>query len=323
MASTPQNNEYDMIIVGAGPAGIASAIYGSRMGWRTLVLEKEAVGGLAAVTPIIENYPGFSKITGLEFAEKLRKQAEKFGAEIHELVEVTDIKTNQVPLEVISTSGVFKAKVVIIATGTSHRHLNIPGEKEFEAKGVSYCATCDGPLYKSKKVAVVGGGNSAVTEALYLDNVVREVYLVHRRDQLRAEQSLQNEILNNSKVNFVWNSVVSEIQGSEEGGVKKIILKNVKTGKEDSLRVKAVFVAIGIIPNNELAKKIDIELTEEGLIKVDDKQRTNIPRIYACGDITPGQGQISVAVGEGTTAAISAFLDMRGGDWYGEEASTG
>lgn len=318
MAST-----YDMIIVGAGPAGMASAIYGSRMGWRTLVLEREAVGGLAAITPIIENYPGFSEITGLEFAEKLKKQAEKFGAEIQELVEVTDIKTDQVPLEVVSTSGIFKAKVVIIATGTSHRHLNIPGEKEFEAKGVSYCATCDGPLYKAKKVAVVGGGNSAVTEALYLDNVVREVYLIHRRDQLRAEQSLQNEILNNSKVNFVWNSVVSEIHGSEEGGVKKISLKNVKTGEEDSLRVKAVFVAIGIIPNNELAKRVGIELTEEGLIKVDDKQRTNIPRIYACGDITPSQGQISVAVGEGTTATISAFLDMRGGDWYGEEASTG
>ena len=323
MASTPQNNEFDMIIVGAGPAGMASAIYGSRMGWNVLVLEKEAVGGLAAVTPIIENYPGFSEITGLEFAEKLRRQAEKFGAEIQELVEVTDIKIDQVPLEVVSTSGIFKAKVGIIATGTSHRHLNVPGEKEFEAKGVSYCATCDGPLYKAKKVAVVGGGNSAVTEALYLDNVVREVYLIHRRDQLRAEQSLQNEILNNSKVNFVWNSVVSEIHGSEEGGVKKVSLKNVNTGEEDSLRVKAVFVAIGIIPNNELARKIGIELTEEGLIKVDDKQRTNIPRIYACGDITPGQGQISVAVGEGTTAAISAFLDMRGGDWYGEEANTG
>jgi thioredoxin reductase (NADPH) len=323
MASTPQNNEYDMVIIGAGPAGMASAIYGSRMGWKTLVLEKEAVGGLAAITPIIENYPGFSEITGLEFAEKLRKQAEKFGAEIQELVEVTDIKTDEVPFEVVSTSGEFKAKVIIFATGTSHRHLNIPGEKELEAKGVSYCATCDGPLYRAKKVAVVGGGNSAVTEALYLDNVVREVYLIHRRDQLRAEQSLQKEILNNSNVNFVWDSVVTEIHGSEEGGVKEITLKNVKTGEEDSLRVKAVFIAIGIIPNNELAKKIGIELTEDGLIKVDDKQRTNIPRIYACGDITPGQGQISVAVGEGTTAAISAFLDMRSGDWYGEELSSG
>jgi thioredoxin reductase (NADPH) len=323
MASTPQNNEYDMVIIGAGPAGMASAIYGSRMGWKTLVLEKEAVGGLAAITPIIENYPGFSEIAGLEFAEKLRKQAEKFGAEIQELVEVTDIKTDEVPFEVVSTSGEFKAKVIIFATGTSHRHLNIPGEKELEAKGVSYCATCDGPLYRAKKVAVVGGGNSAVTEALYLDNVVREVYLIHRRDQLRAEQSLQKEILNNSNVNFVWDSVVTEIHGSEEGGVKEITLKNVKTGEEDSLRVKAVFIAIGIIPNNELAKKVGIELTEDGLIKVDDKQRTNIPRIYACGDITPGQGQISVAVGEGTTAAISAFLDMRSGDWYGEELSSG
>lgn len=323
MGIASDNNEFDMIIVGAGPAGMASAIYGSRMGWKTLVLEKEAVGGLAAVTPIIENYPGFSEISGLEFAEKLRKQAEKFGADVRELVEVSDIKTDQDPLEIITPTGNFTAKIIVLATGTTHRHLNVPGEEEFEAKGVSYCATCDGPLYKARKVAVVGGGNSAVTEALYLDNVVREVYLIHRRNQLRAEDSLKREILNNSKVNFVWDSVVTEIQGSEAGGVKKVIVKNVKTGGEDSLRVKAVFIAIGILPNNELAKKIDVELTEEGLIKVDDKQRTNIPRIYACGDITPGQGQISVAVGEGTTAAISAFLDMRGGDWYGDEASNG
>jgi thioredoxin reductase (NADPH) len=320
MESTPDNNEYDMIIVGAGPAGMAAAIYGSRMGWKTIVLEKEAVGGLAAVTPIIENYPGFSEISGLEFAEKLRKQAEKFGAEVRELVEVADIRTDQVPLVVTTTTGNFKAKAIVIATGTSHRHLNIPGEKEFEAKGVSYCATCDGPLYKARKVAVVGGGNSAVTEALYLDNVVREVYMIHRRDRLRAEESLQREILDNSKVNMIWDSIVTEIHGSEAGGVKKISLKNVKTGEESDLRVKAVFISIGILPNNELAKKIGINLTDEGLIKVDEKQRTNIPRIYACGDITPGQGQISVAVGEGTTAAISAFLDMRGGDWYGEEA---
>lgn len=312
-------SQYDMVIVGAGPGGMAAAIYGSRMGWKTLVLEKEAVGGLAAKTPTIENYPGFSEITGMEFAERLRKQAEKFGAEIRELVEVTDIKADQVPIEIITATDRFTAKVVILAPGTYHRHLNIPGEKEFDAKGVSFCATCDGPLYKAKKVAVVGGGNSAVTEALFLDNVVREVYMIHRRDRLRAEESLQNEILNNSNVNMVWNSVVQEIHGSEAGGVKKISVKNVKTGEESSFRVKAVFIAIGIIPNNELAKKIGIELTEEGLIKVDEKQRTNIPRIYACGDITPGQGQISVAVGEGTTAAISAFLDMKGGDWYGEE----
>ncbi len=320
MESTPNNKEYDMIIVGAGPAGMAAAIYGSRMGWKTLVLEKEAVGGLAAVTPTIENYPGFSEISGLEFAEKLRKQAEKFGAEIRELVEVTEIKTDQIPLTVTATAGNFTAKVIVLATGTTHRHLNIPGEKEFDAKGVSYCATCDGPLFKTKKVAVVGGGNSAVTEALYLDNVVREVYMIHRRDRLRAEESLQREVINNSKVNIIWDTKVTEIHGSEAGGVKKISLKNTKTGEESSLRVKAVFIAIGILPNNDLAKKIGINLTDEGLIKVDKKQRTNIPRIYACGDITPGQGQISVAVGEGTTAAISAFLDMRGGDWYGEEA---
>ncbi|MFX0084813.1 MAG: NAD(P)/FAD-dependent oxidoreductase [Candidatus Hodarchaeota archaeon] len=328
MGITP---DYDMIIVGAGPAGMASAIYGSRMGWKTLVIDKGAVGGLAAITPIIENYPGFSEISGLEFAEKLRKQAEKFGAEVKDMVEVTDIKPNQFPIEVHTSSGIFTSKIVILATGTNHRHLNVPGEEENEGKGVSYCATCDGPLYKGKKVAVVGGGNSAVTEALYLDNIIpgttfgagaAPVYLIHRRDQLRAEESLRNQILKNSKVNFVWNTVVKEIHGSE-AGVKKITLEDVNTGEVSSLRVKAVFIAIGIIPNNELAKKIGVELTEDGLIKVDKNQRTNIPRVYACGDITPGQGQIAVAVGEGTTAAISAFLDMRGGDWYGEETGDG
>lgn len=302
---------------------MACAIYGSRMGWKTLVLDKGAVGGLAAITPIIENYPGFSEISGLEFAEKLRKQAEKFGAEIRELVEVIDIKTDQVPMEVVTSSGSFTTKIAILATGTNHRHLNVPGEDELDGKGVSYCATCDGPLYKSKKVLVVGGGNSALTEALYLDNVVRETYLVHRRDQLRAESSLQKEILENSQVNIIWDTVVKEIQGSDIGGVKKVILENIKTGEESSIRVKAVFIAIGILPNNELAKKIGVEVNEDGLIKVDDHQRTNIQRIYSCGDITPGQGQIAVAVGEGTTAAISAFLDMRGGDWYGKEPSDG
>ncbi|NHJ00633.1 MAG: FAD-dependent oxidoreductase [Candidatus Heimdallarchaeota archaeon] len=310
-------SKYDMIVVGAGPAGMAAAIYGSRMGWKVLVLDKEAVGGLAATTPIIENYPGFSEISGMEFAQRLKAQAEKFGAEIRELVEVVDIKTDKVPMEVVSSTGIFQTKVVILATGTNHRHLDIPGETEFEGKGVSYCATCDGPLYRGKKVAVVGGGNSAVTEALYLDNVVLKTYLIHRRDRLRAEESLQKQILENSAVDMIWDSIVKEIQGSEDTGIKKILVQNVKTGAEETLRVKAIFIAIGILPNNELAKKIGVELTPEGLIKVDNKQRTNVQRVYACGDITPGQGQISVAVGEGTTAAISAFLDMKGGDWYG------
>jgi thioredoxin reductase (NADPH) len=308
-----------MIIVGAGPAGMATAIYASRMGWDTLVLDKGAVGGLAATTPIIENYPGFSEISGMEFAERLRKQAEKFGAVVKELVEVTDINTGGSELEVLTPSENYKAKVIVLATGTTHRHLGVPGEETLEGKGVSYCATCDGPLYGARKVVVVGGGNSAVTEALYLDKVVREVSLIHRRDKLRAEESLQKQILENSNVKMIWDSVVTEIIGDETTGVKKAIIKNVKTGEEQQKRIKAVFVAIGILPNNELAKKLDVKLTEDGLIIVDSNQRTNIPRIYACGDITPGQGQISVAVGEGTTAAISAFLDMRGGDWYGNE----
>jgi thioredoxin reductase (NADPH) len=224
-------------------------------------------------------------------------------------VEVSDVKLNNEFHEVVSTAGTFTTKVVILAMGTYHRHLSVPGEEEFDGKGVSYCATCDGALYKGKKAVVVGGGNSAVTEALYLDQLLnigigqKNVYLIHRRDRLRAEESLQDQIINHSNVNIVWDSIVTQIKGSEMKGVRNVVLKNVKTGEESSLRV--------------------VVLTEDGLIKVDESQRTNIQRIYACGDITPGQGQISVAVGEGTTAAISAFLDMRGGDWYGEVSSSG
>jgi len=317
-----------MVIVGAGPAGMASAIYSSRMGWRTLVLDKGPVGGLAVVGPYIDNYPGFVEpISNIEFGDRLKKQAEKFGVEVRELVKVIDINIDQIPMRVISTAGDFRAKGVVLATGTTRRRLNIPGESTFEGKGVSYLATCAGPLYKEKKVAVVGGGSSAVMEAIFLDNVVnivygqKNVFMIHRRDRLRAEKALQKQLLNNSQVNIIWNSIVTEIHGRKATGVKKISLRNVLTGEESSLRVNALFIAIGTSPNNELAKKIGVQLTEEGLIKVDNQQRTNIPRIYAAGDITSGLGQISVAVGEGTTAAISAFLDMRGGDWYGDEAS--
>ena len=313
-------NEYDLLIVGGGPGGMAAAIYGSRMGWKTIVLEKQAIGGLAATTPIIENYPGILQISGLEFSEKLRKQAETYGTTIRELVEVIDIDTSQKPMIITSSDGIYKAKVVILATGTNHRKLGVPGEKEYDGMGVSYCATCDGNLFKNKNVIVVGGGNSAVTEALYLDNVVNKVFLIHRRDRLRAEESLQNQILKNSNVEIVWNSVVKEIQGKGERGVRKVILESTNENaeeKETILKVRGVFIAIGIIPNNGLAKKIGVKLNENGLILVDENQRTNVPFIYACGDITPGQGQISVAVAEGTTAAISAFLDMKGGDWYG------
>ncbi|MHA2203266.1 MAG: NAD(P)/FAD-dependent oxidoreductase [Candidatus Hodarchaeales archaeon] len=308
-------SDFDMIVVGAGPAGMATAIYSSRMGWKTLVLDKGSVGGMAVLGPYIENYPGFDvPISNIEFGERLRTQAEKFGAEVRELVEVANIEIDQKPIRVISSIGVFTAKVVVLATGTRRCHLNIPGESAFEAKGVSYVATCASFLYKGRTVAVVGGGNSAVTEALYLNNLAREVYLIHRRDRLRAEEALQKEILNQSMVNFIWDSVVTEIHGTEASGVKKLSLKNVKTREERTLRVNAIFIAIGTTPNNDLAKKIGVELTAEGLIKVDIHQRTNLPRIYAAGDITPGQGQITVAVGEGATAAISAFLDMRGGD---------
>lgn len=309
-------SDFDMIVAGAGPAGMATAIYSARMGWRTLVLERMAVGGLATGGPYIDNYPGYDTPMGnIEFMDTLKVQAEKFGAEVRELVEVIDIKADQKPMRVISTLGDFSTKVVVLATGSTRRRLNIPGESELKFRGVSYSAICDGALYGDRKVAVVGGGNSAVLEALYLESCqCSEIFLIHRRHRLRAAEALQKRILEFSKVKIIWDTIVTEIHGSETAGVKKISLRNVLTGEESSLRVKCIFIAIGTSPNNDLAKKIGVQLTEQGLIKVDYQQRTNIPRIYAVGDITSGLGQISIAVGEGTTAAISAFLDMRGGD---------
>ncbi|MFX0052410.1 MAG: NAD(P)/FAD-dependent oxidoreductase [Candidatus Hermodarchaeota archaeon] len=307
-------SDYDMIVVGAGPAGMATAIYSARMGWKTLVLDKGPVGGLAVVGPYIDNYPGFVEpISNIEFGDRLKQQAEKCSAEVRELVEVIDTKVDQKPMRVISTEGDFSTKVVVLATGILRRKINVPGEN---FRGVGYDVTCNiVPI--GRPVAVVGGGNSAVMEALYLDKLDKRpsvIFLIHRRNALRASQPLQKELLEDSNVHIIWNTIVTEIWGKEIAGVNKISLRNVLTGEESSFRVKAIFIAIGTIPNNSLAKKIGIELTEEGLIKVDAHQRTNIPRIYAAGDITSGLGQISVAVGEGTTAAISAFFDMRGGD---------
>ena len=300
-----KKKEYDIVIIGGGPAGLTAGLYAGRYGLSAVIIT-QTLGGLVAEASVIENYPGFESITGTELVEKFQKQTLKWGAQINIAEEVLDIKKREDDkFEVISDRDTYIAKTIILATGTKHKKLNVPGEKELEGKGVSYCATCDAPFFKNKTVAVIGGGNTAVMDTLYLSSICRKIYLIHRRDKLRAEKALTDRLKDLKNLEIVWNHVVSNIEGTDK--VEKLILKNKKTDDVKELEVDGVFVDVGILPNNELAKKIDIKLNEKGYIEVDCQMKTNIEGIYAAGDITGNVGQISVAVGHGTIAATSAF----------------
>lgn len=293
---------YDVVIIGGGPAGLTAAIYAGRKGLKTLLLEGELLGGNMNFAHVIENYPGFESISGMELAEHMVKQAEKY-AEI-KLEKVTELGERYVKTEF----GTYETKVIIIATGTVHRKLNIPGEEKFLGKGVSYCATCDAPLFQGKRVAVIGGGNSALSAALYLSELAEKVYLIHRRDEYRADRVLVERI-KSSSIEEVLDSVVEEIKG--DGQVKSITIKNVKTGKRKEINVGGVFIYIGTKPITELVEPLNVELND-GFIKVNRRMQTNIPWIFACGDITGIEFQIAKAVGEGCVAALSAYKYLKG-----------
>ena len=302
--------EVDVVIIGAGPAGLTAAIYAERGGLKSVVLEKANIGGQVAITPIVENYPGFTRIPGKALMEMIAQHAMKYTS-IRQGEEVLEIKLHH-PFEVITAKGKYLTKAVILATGAVHRRLDVPGEQRLFGRGVSYCTTCDGYFYKGKKVIMVGGGNSAVAEALHLDSLGVQVTLVHRRDSLRAEARLQ-ESLFNRKIPVLWNSRVKEIMG--EKVVTTVKIENIKEETTKEYPVDGVFVSIGYEPSNLLAKKLDIELDENGYIKVDRHQRANIPGIYAAGDITGGVKQIVTAVGEGATAALATFEDISSPYW--------
>ncbi len=299
------DSEWDLVIIGGGPGGMTAAIYGARYGLKTLLLEGKVLGGAQATSPAIENYPGFLFITGMELAEKMKEHVKKAGATIKEIAEVSRVTQDEATKRFIveTRRGEYRAKTIIFATGGGHRKLGAPGEEEFTGRGVSYCATCDGPLFRGKTVAVVGGGNSAVTEALYLSEITGKTYLIHRRDQLRAEAALQKQILN-SDVEIIWDSVVREIRGNQF--VSEIVLENVKTGEQSTLKVDCVFISIGVKPESRLAKELSVETNEYGEIKVDRLQQTNIPGVYAAGDVTDTMKQIVVAAAGGAIAADSA-----------------
>ena len=306
--------EYDVIIVGVGPAGLAAGIYAARRKQKTLVIG-EKLGGQMAWAHVVENYPGAEPIGGIELAERMKKQAEDAGCEIiMDTVNSFDIsgKTKKVK----TRDKEYVSNVVIIATGLQHRKLGVEGEDKFIGKGVSYCATCDGPLFNGKKLAVIGGSDSAVKSALYLKDIGSEVFLVHRRDQLRAEEENQ-KLLKESSVKIIWNSVVDKIEG--DSIVKKIILKNVKDEKLTELEIDGVFIEVGEIPTTQIVKAAGVDVTEKNYITVNDKQETNIPGVYAAGDVTGQLAQIVTATAAGAVAATNAYLFIKGG-FYGEKA---
>ncbi len=305
--------DYDLIVVGAGPAGLSAGLYGARLGIDTILIG-ESLGGMAAEAWLIENYPGFESIKGAELVDKMKKQAEAAGLQMRFPERVESLELDGEAISVKMQEDELRAIAVVIATGCCHRILGAPGEEKFRGRGVSYCAVCDGVFFKGKDVAVIGGGNSAAMEALYLKDLANKVYLVHRRGSLRADAAMREQ-LDAAGVEFVWHKTVKEIRG--ENLVENLLLCDTRTGEESSLDVSGTFIAVGESPQSQLAKDIGASLTPEGFIDVNRKQETSIEGIYAAGDVTGGVHQVGVAVGEGITAAIQAYLYVTGG-WYGE-----
>ncbi|MCJ7519743.1 MAG: thioredoxin-disulfide reductase [Anaerolineaceae bacterium] len=299
----------DIIILGTGPAGLSAALYAARAELNPLILTGTEIGGQAALTDRIENYPGFPEgVGGAELADLFQKNAERFGARL-EYDAATLVDLSQRPFKVKTYSNEYFAKTIILSTGASSNKMNVAGEKEFTGRGVSYCATCDGWFFKEKKVAVIGGGDSALEEAIFLTRFATSVTIIHRRDALRAGAILQNRAKENPKIHFVWDTVVTEIKGVD--GVEALRLQNVKDGMESEMQVNGVFVFIGHTPNTDLFKG-QIDLDEKGFVVVDNRLRTNIPGVFAAGEVCdPHYRQVVTSAGMGAAAAIEAtrFLE--------------
>jgi thioredoxin reductase (NADPH) len=293
---------YDVVIIGGGPAGLTAGIYVKRAMLNVLLLEKTGVGGQIIITDLVENFPGFLEISGADLARKFEEHAMKFGLETKSMVEVSGIEDKE-KIKIVKTSeGDFEAKAVIIASGTTPRKLGVKGELELTGRGVSYCATCDGFFFRDKVVVVVGGGDSAITEAIFLTKMAKKVIVVHRRDKLRAEKINQEHAFTNPKISFVWDSVVEEIAGKNI--VEKVIVRNVKTNALTELKTDGVFIYVGLIPNTAFA---NVKKDEWGFIIANDKMETSTKGIFVAGDcrVTPLR-QITTAVGDGAIAAVSA-----------------
>jgi thioredoxin reductase (NADPH) len=298
------NQEYEVIIIGGGPAGLTAGLYTARARLSSLLIERGLVGGQIADAELVENYPGFAQgISGLELGQSMQQQATKYGLNTV-IAEATGIELKGEKKVVKTTKGNFTAKAIIIASGSERRKLGIPGEENLTGRGVSYCATCDAPFFKEKPVAVVGGGDAAITEALHLIKFASKVIVIHRRDRLRATRILEEKAQAEPKIEFLWNSVVEAVEG--EDVVKRLSLRQVITGKKSTLDVAGVFIAIGLKPNTDYLKGV-LPLDEAGYITTNDRMETEIPGIFAAGDIRQNSAQQAItAAGDGATAAIFA-----------------
>lgn len=303
---------YDVIVIGAGPAGLCAAIYAVRRNLKTLVINKGVVGGQLLLAKEVGNYPGFETISGPELAKRMHEHAKKNQVEIVQ-DEVIKIEVDNNKIKNVKTiENEYKSKAVIIATGCTHRKLGVEGEKEFTGKGVSYCATCDAPFFKGRAVAVVGGGNTAVSDALYLSDIAKKVYLIHRRDELRAEEVEQKK-LKEKKVEFMLKSVIVKIAGDKM--VNGILVRNLDTNETKELEVSGVFISVGNKPSPEFCEELGVKKTDKGYLEVNQKQETNIEGIFAAGDVTGGVLQIATAVGGGCVASLSAYEYVKRPYW--------
>lgn len=294
----------NLIIVGAGPAGWTAGIYAGRAQLAPLLITGSAPGGQMALTSEIENYPGFPQgISGQELTQLMQQQAERFGTKV-QMDEVTAVELSSNPFKVTTYGGEYETKALVIATGTSPRKLGVPGEAEFTGRGVSYCATCDGFFYRDRQVVVVGGGDAALEEALFLTRFASQVYVVHRRNRLRAEKVFQERAFRHEKIEFVWDSVVTEIMG--DGKVTGVRLQNVRTEEESVLETDGVFIYVGAIPNTGFLGG-QVEMDDRGYIVTDRLGHTSVPGVFAAGDVQERVlKQVSTAVGSGAMAAMEA-----------------
>lgn len=296
---------YDAIIIGGGPAGLTVGIYLSRARMDTLLIEKAMPGGQAILTEIIENYPGFPHgIAGPELMQKMEEQAVRFGLKI-EYGETEEVKVKKDKVKIVKINNKeYRTLTIILASGAEASKLEVPGEEELRGRGVSYCATCDAPFFKHQKIVVVGGGDTAIEEALYLTKFVWEVTIIHRRDRLRATKILQERVFANKKINFAWDSVVTKVLGKEK--VEGVLIQNKKTGEEKEIPCQGVFVFVGNVPNSKFLNKV-VKLDQKGYIFTDDNMMTSQEGIYACGDVRKKLlRQVVTACGEGATAAYAA-----------------
>lgn len=294
---------YDVIIVGAGPAGMAAAIYTGRARLETLILEKGMPGGQILLTDFVENYPGFPEgVVPFELMDNFRKHAEKFGAKI-ETDEVKEIRKEGELWHVVGNKGEYPGRAVIIATGSSYRKLGLPEEVELTGRGISYCGTCDGAFFKDREVAVVGGGDHALTEALFLTKFCTSVKVIHRRDEFRGEKIIQERIFANEKIEVLWDSVIEEIKGKDK--LESISIRNVKDETIRELKIDGLFISVGMDPNTSFVKGL-VEMDEMEQIKVSQKMTTSQPGIFAAGDVTNAcPEQMATAVGTGVAAALA------------------